>query len=247
VSAPGATGRLWGVGVGPGDPELMTLKAVRVIQECTVVASFSAVRRPSNARRVAASHLTSHHEELRFVYPVTTEVLPEGISYDTLLRDFYESTAKQVAEVLVGGRDVAVLCEGDPFLFGSFMYLHSRLASHHPTAVVPGVSSVIAAASSVGIPLACRDEVLTVLAGTLPVDELSARLRATDVAVVMKVGRNLTKVREAVERAGLLDDAFYVERASMENEIVVPLSRTDGIDAPYFSLVVVPSRSAGDR
>lgn len=247
TSTPAPTGRLFGVGVGPGDPELITVKAARVLDESPVVAWFAAVKRQSNARRVVADRLDDRHEELRLEYPVTTEVLPEGVSYETLLVDFYDESAKRVAEHLDEGRDVAVLCEGDPFFYGSYMYLHTRLASQYTTEVIPGVPSVVAGAAVVGAPLACRNEVLTILSGVLDVDELEQRLRSADAAVVMKVGRNLAKVRQAVERAGLLDRATYVERATMAEERHCALADADDTSAPYFSMVVIPSCLAPTR
>jgi precorrin-2/cobalt-factor-2 C20-methyltransferase len=237
------SGRLYGVGVGPGDPELLTLKAARVLAACPVVAYFRATRRESNARRVVRELLRADHVEIPLVYPVTTEAVPAE-EYETLLVDFYDESAKRVAERLDGGDDVAVLCEGDPLFFGSYMYLHHRLAAEYDTEVVPGVSSVLAGGAALAMPLAARNETFVVLSGVLPVDELTVRLRHADCAVIMKVGRNLPAVRAAVAAAGMLDRARYVEWASMPNERRMPLGATEGIRAPYFSLVVIPSAAA---
>lgn len=247
MTASRTTGRLYGVGVGPGDPELVTLKAARLIEQVPVVAYFAAIGRDSNARRVVDVRLNGHHRELRLEYPVTTETLPPDVSYETLLVDFYDESAKRVAEVLDDGTDVVVLCEGDPFFYGSYMYLHTRLAPQFETEVVPGVPSIAAGAAVIGTPLACRDEMLCILSGVLPGDELESRLRTADAAVVMKVGRNLAKVRAAVERAGLLDRATYVERATMTTERTCPLADADTASAPYFSMVVIPSAIAPTR
>jgi precorrin-2/cobalt-factor-2 C20-methyltransferase len=243
-----ATGTCYGIGVGPGDPELITVKALRILQASPVVLYFSAVGRPSNARRVVDSFLSSRQAELHLVYPVTTEELAPGVSYEELLVRFYDAAGEQLADVLETGTDVAVLCEGDPFFHGSYMYLHNRLACRYPTKVVPGVPSILAGAAVLGAPLVCRDEVLSVLSGTLPVAELESRLRTADAAVVMKVGRNLARVREAVDRAGLLERAWYVERATMADERILPLGATQALaSAPYFSMVVIPSDVAGAR
>ena len=236
-------GRCYGVGVGPGDPELMTVKATRVLAACPVVAYFRATTRESNARRVVQQHLGSEHREMELVYPVTTEAVAPEV-YETLLGDFYDQSAKRIAEVLDGGVDVAVLCEGDPFFFGSYMYLHNRLSDDYVTEVVPGVSSVLAGAAVLGAPLTARNEVFTVLSGVLPVDELATRIAEADSVVVMKVGRNLEKVRDAVTRSGKLDRAHYVERATMADERVMPLVEADPATAPYFSMVVIPSAAA---
>ena len=178
------------------------------------------------------------------MYPLTTEEPPAGTSYEALLVDFYDEAAKTIAEVLDGGTDVAVVCEGDPLFYGSYMYLHHRLEGRYPVEVVPGVTAMVAGAAALGAPLACRDEVLTVLSGVLPTDELERRLRAADVAVVMKLGRNLVRVREAVERAGLLDRARYVERVTMQHQRILPLADVDPTTSPYFSMVLIPSATA---
>ncbi len=240
------TGRCYGVGVGPGDPELLTVKAVRLLEQCPVVAYFCAARKESNARRVVEQHLRPEHTEMQLVYPVTTEPVPPA-EYENLLVDFYDESAKRLAEVLDGGDDVAVLCEGDPFFFGSYMYVHSRLSARYDTEVVPGVSSALAGAAVLGTPLASRNEVFVVLSGVLPSAELEAQLTAADAAVIMKVGRNLEKVRAAVTRAGLLDRAHYVERATMTDQRTMPLAEADAETAPYFSMVVVPSAAAPHR
>jgi precorrin-2/cobalt-factor-2 C20-methyltransferase len=237
------TGRCYGVGVGPGDPELLTLKAARVLRDCPVVAYFRAARRESNARRVVRDLLRADQIEIPLVYPVTTELVPAG-EYETLLVDFYDESVKRLAERLDGGDDVAVLCEGDPLFYGSYMYLHHRVALEYETEIVPGVSSVLAGAATLGVPLVARNETLVVLSGVQPVRELTARLRDADCAVIMKVGRNLPRVREAVTDAGMLDRAFYVEWATMSCERAMPLDATEGIRAPYFSMVVVPGAAA---
>ncbi len=241
------TGHLFGLGVGPGDPELITVKSLRVLQSCPVVAYFAAAKRESNARRVVSGYLSSDQCELRLTYPITTEAVPHGRTYDGMLAEFYDASAQQVAEVLDRGCDVAVLCEGDPFFYGSYMYLHSRLAHRYPTEVVPGVTSILAGAAVIGEPLVSRDEELTVLSGVLPIDELEARLRRSDAAVVMKLGRNLAKVRTAIERAGLLGRAHYVERATTADQRILPLAEVDAATVPYFSLVVIPSDTARSR
>jgi precorrin-2/cobalt-factor-2 C20-methyltransferase len=239
-------GRLYGVGVGPGDPDLLTVKAARVVSSCPVVAYFRASKRASNARRVVEDQLTPAQTELPLVYPVTTEPIAPAL-YDTLLIDFYDTSAKRIAERLDEGADVAVLCEGDPFFFGSYTYLHQRLADRYATEVVPGVSSALAGAAALRRPLTARNDVFTVLSGVLPADELATRIADADAAVVMKVGRNLERVRDAVRRAGRLERAFYVERATMPGERLLPLVNADPASAPYFSLVVIPSVAATQR
>ncbi len=236
-----AAGRLFGVGVGPGDPELVTLKAQRIIGAADVVAYPVARHGRSVARRIAAPHLREGQVEIALGYPVTTEQTDHPGGYEAALREFYDDAAAQLAEHLDAGRDVAVLCEGDPFFYGSYMYLHERLAPRYETEVVPGVTSFSAAAASAGTPLAKRDDVLTILPGTLAPEQLAARLRATDAAVVLKLGRRFPAVREAAERAGVAGRARYVERASSAEERCAPLRDVDAATVPYMSLVLVPT------
>jgi precorrin-2 C20-methyltransferase/precorrin-3B C17-methyltransferase len=239
-------GRLFGVGVGPGDPELMTIKALARIEQADVVAYPVARHGRSVSRRIAAPYLRPAQLELALTYPVTTEETDHPGGYEGALHDFYDQSAAQIAEHLDAGRDVALLCEGDPFFYGSYMYLHERLAPRYETEVVPGVTGFSAAAAAAGTPLAKRDDVLSILPGTLPPEVLAARVQASDAAVVMKLGRTFDGVRDAIERAGVTDRALYVERASAPEERIERLSDVDG-RVPYMSLVLVPTASRSAR
>jgi precorrin-2/cobalt-factor-2 C20-methyltransferase len=234
------SGRLIGVGTGPGDPELLTLKAVRALREADVVAYFAKAGNDSNARRIVAPYLTRGVPELPLLYPVTTEIHHKEADYKTAITGFYDASALAIAEHLDAGRTVAILSEGDPFFYGSYMHLHVRLAHRYPTEVVPGITAMSGCWSQAGLPLMQGDDVMAVLPGTLDEDDLAARLRATDAAVIMKVGRNLPKIRAALTAAGRLDKAIYVERGTMENGQAIPLAEKTDDRAPYFSLVLVP-------
>ncbi len=237
-------GRLFGVGVGPGDPELVTVKAQRIIGACDAVAYPQKRAGSSIARHAAAPWIAAGCEELALVYPVTTGETDHPQGYEGALYDFYDESAARIAAVLDAGRDVAVLCEGDPFFYGSYMYLHERLADRYVTQVVPGVTAFSAAAAAAGTPLAKRDDVLVVAPGTLPAAALAAHLRDADAAVVMKLGRRFDGVRDAAGRAGVGERGVYVERASHDDERVAALDDVEG-DVPYMSLVLVPTaRSA---
>jgi precorrin-2 C20-methyltransferase/precorrin-3B C17-methyltransferase len=241
------TGTLWGVGLGPGDPELMTVKAARLIGEAEVIAYHCARHGRSIARSVAEPYLREGQLEERLVYPVTTETTDHPGGYEGAIAEFYELSAKRLAEHLDAGRDVVLLCEGDPFFYGSYMYMHERLADRYRACVVPGVTSVSAASAVLGRPLVQRDEVLTVLPGTLPAPELARRLADTGSAAVLKLGRTFGSVREALAEAGKLDDAFYVERATWTTQRVEPLAEVDPSTVPYFSVAVVPSPAYAAR
>ncbi|GGV19499.1 precorrin-2 C(20)-methyltransferase [Streptomyces spectabilis] len=237
-------GKLYGVGLGPGDPSLMTLRAVEVIAEADVVAYHSARHGRSIARSIAAKHLRADHIEEPLVYPVTTETTDHPGGYQGAMEEFYAESAARLAAHLDAGRTVAVLAEGDPLFYGSYMHMHKRLADRYDTEVIPGVTSVSAAAARLGTPLAEGEEVLTILPGTLPEEELTARLAATDAAVVMKLGRTFPKVRRALAGAERLDQARYVERATMAGERLAELADVTEDSVPYFSVAVLPSRVA---
>jgi precorrin-2/cobalt-factor-2 C20-methyltransferase len=234
------TGRLIGVGVGPGDPELITLKAVRALQEADVVVHFAKAGRPGNARTIAARHLRPGVTELPLAYPVTTELPKDEASYCDIMRGFYDAASVDVAAHLGEGRTVAVICEGDPLFYGSYMHLHVRLAPQYRAEVIAGVTGMSGCWSAIGTPMVQGDDVLSVLPGTLSEDELVRRLADSDAAVVMKLGRNLPKVRRALERAGKLTRAMYVERGTMANEKTIALADKADDCAPYFAVVLVP-------
>ncbi|WP_067468081.1 precorrin-2 C(20)-methyltransferase [Actinomadura macra] len=233
------TGHLYGVGLGPGDPELITLKAARLIEAAEVVVYHSARHGRSIARSIAAGHLRDGQIEEPLIYPVTTEATGD---YRRVLEEFYERCAARLAEHLDAGRDVVVLCEGDPLFYGSYMHLHKRLDGRYPTTVVPGITSVSGASAELGRPLVERDEVLTVLPGTLPPGELAHRLAVTDSAAILKLGRTFGNVRQALDEAGRLDDAWYVERATTDEQRALPLADVDPASVPYFSVALLPSR-----
>ena len=241
------TGKLWGVGLGPGDPELMTVKAARLIGDAEVIAYHCARHGRSIARSVAEPYLREGQIEERLMYPVTTEGTDHPGGYEGAIAEFYELSAKRLAEHLDAGRDVVLLCEGDPFFYGSYMYMHERLCDRYEAEAVPGVTSVSAASSVLGRPLVQRDEVLTVLPGTLPAPELARRLADTGAAAVMKLGRTFDSVRDALAESGRLEEAFYVERATWQNQRVEPFADVDPSSAPYFSLALVPSPAYAAR
>lgn len=235
-------GWLRGVGVGPGDPELVTVKAARLIGEADVVAFHSGPRGDSIARRIAETYFRDGVVEELLVYPVTTGSTDHPLGYHGLMADFYDESANRLAAHLDSGFNVVVIAEGDPLFYGTYMYLHDRLADRYDTAVVPGVTSVSGSAAAVATGLCRHEDVLTILPGTLPVPELARRLADTEAAVVMKLGRTFENVREALRQAGRLDEARYVERASSEAERVLPVADVDASTVPYMSMVVVPGK-----
>jgi precorrin-2/cobalt-factor-2 C20-methyltransferase len=235
-----STGRLIGVGTGPGDPELLTVKAVKAIETADVVAYFAKRGRGGNGKAIVEHLLTGDTTLLPLYYPVTTEIEKTEAEYRSQITTFYDASADAVAAHLEAGRTVAVLSEGDPLFYGSYMHLHVRLAHRYPTEVIPGITAMSGCWSVAGIPIVQGDDVLSVLPGTMAEAELKRRLCDTQAAVIMKVGRNLPKIRRALEASGRLREAVYVERGTMANAAMVKLAdRADG-EAPYFSLVLVP-------
>ncbi|MET3896831.1 precorrin-2/cobalt-factor-2 C20-methyltransferase [Devosia sp. UYZn731] len=237
------SGKLIGVGTGPGDPELLTLKAVRAIEHADVVAYFAKRGNASNARAIVADLLKGQIEE-PLHYPVTTEVARNHADYGAAIDGFYAEAAERVAGHLSAGRTVAVLSEGDPLFYGSYMHLHVRLARRFETEVIPGITAMSGCWSQAGMPLVQGDDILSVLPGTLGEAELTRRLGDTGGAVIMKVGRNLPKIRRAIAEAGKLDSAIYVERGTMANGHSMRLADKPDDEAPYFALILLPGWAA---
>jgi precorrin-2/cobalt-factor-2 C20-methyltransferase len=228
------TGCLYGLGIGPGDPELITLKALRLLQAAPVLAYPAPDKGPSLARQIVAGHLPGGQIEIAIRMPMLVNRFPA--------QEVYDWAEGELSRHLGAGRDVAVLCEGDPFFYGSFMYLFGRLAERFPVEVVPGVSSLTACAASLGAPLAARNDVLVVLPAPLPEAELAERLATVEAAAIIKVGRHFEKVRRVLTELGLAEQARYVERATMENQKILPLDAVEGDEVPYFSMILVHRR-----
>lgn len=230
------TGTAIGIGVGPGDPELMTLKGARILANVPVVAYPAPETGDSLARRIAATHLPPGTTEIAIRMPLSANRFP--------VESVYDRAADEISGHLADGRDVAILCEGDPFFYGSFMYLFARLAEDWPVDVVPGVSSLTACAAVSRKPLAALNDVLTILPATLPDDVLRERLTATDAAAIIKVGRHLPRVRAVLDDMSLSGHAEYIEHATMADENHSPLPELEDAKAPYFSMILVHRRGA---
>ncbi|MFD3460079.1 precorrin-3B C(17)-methyltransferase [Nocardia fluminea] len=235
-----STGKLWGIGLGPGDPELVTVKAARLIAEADVVAFHSAKHGRSISRAIAEPYLRAGQIEEHLVYPVTVETTDHPGGYQGAIDEFYEQAAARLAAHLAAGRTVALLAAGDPLFYSSYMHMHRRLADRFDAEIVPGITSVSAASAALGTPLVEGEQVLTVLPGTMPVEELTERLRETDAAAIMKLGRTFPGVRRALADSGRLRDAYYVERASSTRQRVLAAADVDEAEVPYFSITLVP-------
>jgi precorrin-2/cobalt-factor-2 C20-methyltransferase len=232
------TGRLICIGVGPGDPELLTLKAVRWLGTCTTAAYFAKRGHTGHAARIAEAHIPPGTERLRLEYPYTTEIAATDPEYAVAMARFYDQAAADCARRIEAGGQVALLCEGDPFFYGSAMHVFERLR-HCACQVVPGVTGMAGAWAAAALPMAQGHDHLSVLAGTLSEANLVARLAQCDAAVIMKTGRNLPKIRRALEQVGRARHAVYVERATMLGQRILPLAELQE-PAPYFSLILVP-------
>ena len=242
MSAPRPLGTIRGVGLGPGDPDLMSVRADRLVRTADHVAFFRKAGRAGRARTIVEGMLRPDVVEIPMEYPVTTEIPLDDPGYNACLSGFYAGVSGRLRDLALAGEDVIVLCEGDPFFYGSFMHLYTRLKDDVPVRVVPAITGMSAAWTATGIPVTWGDDVLTVLPGTMPEAELARRMADSDAIVVMKIGRNLPKVRDALRAAGRLDRAWLVECASMAEERAVPLADAGDRAAPYFSIVIVHGR-----
>jgi precorrin-2/cobalt-factor-2 C20-methyltransferase len=235
-------GTLYGVGVGPGDIRYLTLRAAALVRDVDVVAFFAKRGLQGNARGIVDPLMGPSRRELRLEYPVTDEIPTEDPSYQEQINRFYEDSAETLSELLRQGKSVGLLAEGDPFFYGSFMHIWRRLHEIFPVEVVPGVTGMSGCWTRANAPITWGDDILSVLPGTLGEKQLTRRLADADAAVIMKVGKNLGKVRRAIEAAGLLARAIYVERGTMPGERIMPLSECMDLSGPYFSMVLIPGR-----
>jgi len=231
---------LYGIGVGPGDVRYLTLRAAGLVRAVDVVAFFAKKGMQGNARRIVSPLLTSAQAEARLEYPVTEEAPADSAEYRDAIGAFYREASDRLAALLKEGKSVGLLAEGDPFFYGSFMHMWRRLATDFSVEVVPGVTGMSGCWTRAQTPITWGDDMLAVLPGTLSEEQLVERLRLTDAAVIMKVGRNLAKVRRAVEQAGLLSRAVYVERGTMEDERILPLAECGEGRGAYFGMVLIP-------
>jgi len=237
-----STGTIYGVGLGPGDPDLMSVKADRLVRSAREVAYFRKAGRSGQSRRIVEGMLRDDVVEHALEYPVTTEIPFSDPRYNEVLSAFYARCAERLRALAGDGHDVVVLCEGDPLFYGSFMHLHTRLSEHAHVEVVPAITGMSGAWTAVNTPMTWGDDILSVLMATLPSDELTRRVADTDALVIMKIGRHIGKVREALRKAGKLEAACIVEYATMPNQQVRRLVDVNDETVPYFSIVTVPGQ-----
>jgi precorrin-2/cobalt-factor-2 C20-methyltransferase len=227
-------GKLYGVGVGPGDPELMTVKAWRLISTAHVIAYLCANGKDSTARDIAKPFIPDDVTEIAIDMPMRVERAPGEAAYDR--------GAAEIATTLDAGKDVVMLCEGDPFFYGSFMYIFERLSAKYETIVVPGVTSITAAAAAIGQPLVARNDMLKVLPATLPEDKLHFELAMSQAVAIIKVGRHFGKVKAILAELGLLEKAMAIENATHDNQKITPVENIEGDTLPYFTTIIVRAK-----
>lgn len=230
-------GRLYGLGVGPGDPELLTLRALRLLREVPIVAYPAPEHGNSFARSIVAAWIEARQREIAIRFPMRPGPPPAAI---------YETAAATLAVELDRGNDVALLCQGDPFFYGSFVHVFARLTGRYRIEIVPGVSSLTACAAAAAVPLVSREETLTVIPATLDEADMAGRLAKAESAAIVKLGRHLAKVRRVLDQLGLLQSALYIERATLPSQRVVPLACVKPGEAPYFSMALVPGSGRGE-
>jgi len=234
---PAESGRLYGLGVGPGDPELLTLKALRLLRAAPVVAYPAPEHGDSFARSIVAAWIEGHQREIAIRFPMRPGPPPVEI---------YDGAAAKLAVELKDGRDVALLCQGDPLFYGSFVNVFTRLAGRYQVEIVPGVSSLTACAAAAAIPLVARDDALAVIPATLDEDQIAARIAASESVAIIKLGRHVAKLRRVLNQLCLLDAAVYVEHATLPTQRIALLSAIESDEAPYFSMVLIETSGRAD-
>lgn len=239
MRAPQKSGTMYGVGLGPGDQDLLSVRSDRLVRGARHVAFFRKAGKPGQARQIVNGMLAVGAQEIPMEYPVTTEVPLTDPRYNEILSRFYTDCTARLRALTDAGEDVVVLCEGDPFFYGSFMHLYERLKDDIPVEVVPAITGMSGAWTATGAPITWGDDILTVLMGTLPEDVLAQNMANADAIVVMKIGRNIDKVRRALKSAGRYEAAWLVEYATMPNQSVQRLAEAEGKVTPYFSIIVV--------
>jgi precorrin-2/cobalt-factor-2 C20-methyltransferase len=225
-------GNLYGLGIGPGDPELLTLKAHRILTSVPVIAYPTMENGKVLARAIVADYIRPEQIEVP---------MPLPFSVERSSQPYYDIAAEKIAEHLAAGRDVAVLCEGDPMLYGSFMYIFNRLSDRFHTEVIPGISSTFASAAMLGVPLTYRNDVLSIMPATLEADILRDRLAVADAAIIIKLGRHFAKIKLVLQELNLFERALYIERATLPNQVIKPIEEVDPTQVPYWAIVMIPS------
>ena len=232
-------GKIYGVGVGPGAVDLLSVRADRLVREARYIAFFRKAGRAGHARQIASTLLSKDVIELAMEYPITTEIPLSDQRYSEVLSEFYKKYSNMIISLSQTGIDLVILCEGDPFFYGSFMHIYSRVKDKCPVEVVPAITGMSAAWTATDIPITWGDDILTVLMGTLDKTTLENQLQDTNAAIIMKIGRNLPKIKKALERTGRFYDAFIVEYAAMDKQTVQRLSDYNTENAPYFSIIIL--------
>ena len=232
-------GKIYGVGVGPGAVDLLSVRADKLVREAKYIAFFRKTGRAGHARQIASTLLSKDVIELAMEYPITTEIPLSDQRYSEVLSEFYKKYSNKIISLSQTGIDLVILCEGDPFFYGSFMHIYSRVKDKCPVEVVPAITGMSAAWTATDIPITWGDDILTVLMGTLDKTTLENQLQDTNAAIIMKIGRNLPKIKKALERTGRFYDAFIVEYAAMDKQTVQRLSDYNTENAPYFSIIIL--------
>ncbi len=228
--SPQQGGTLYLVGVGPGDPELLTLRAVRVLRSVHVVAYPSTGEGSAFARDIAAQYILPGAVMLPVTIPMTVERGPAQAAYD--------AATDAILAHLRAGRDAAWLCEGDPMFYGSAMYLLARIGQSASVQVIPGVTSLTAAAAAIGRPLAARNEILKVLPAPLPDEVLRAELTDAPAVAIIKIGRHFDRIRDLLRDTGHARNAIVVEYATTMRQRITPLEGFAYGERPYFSTIL---------
>ena len=234
-----SNGTIYGVGVGPGDPDLISLKAYNIIKKAKCIAYFKKKEKNGIAYGIIKQYLKKNIFEIVMPYPITTEISFLSLEYKKVLSDFYDDCCKRILSEINQNSDVIILCEGDPFFYGSFMHIHTRLYNKTKIIVVPGITGMSAAWTATNLPITWGDDILTVIMGTMEKKEIIKRIQNSDALVFMKIGKHFQKICQILKELSLFDCAYLVENASMLNEKVRKLKEVQETSLPYFSIIII--------
>ena len=232
-------GKIYGIGLGPGDPALITLKSANLIKSSDYIFFFKKKNSESRAFSIVKEIIKDNAFKIALEFPITTEIDSMRKEYKNIMKNFYEQCVIKIDNILKKSRDICLLCEGDPFFYGSFIHIFQRLKERFDIEIVPGVTGMSGAWSSSKIPLVSGNEILTIIMGTLDEAKLKIQIKKSDVLVIMKIGKNFKKIFKVLKEQNLLNKAYLISNATTKKEKIYKLNAINDEIVPYFSIILL--------